>query len=108
MGFTIAMIVSFVPLLLVSMSYIHIIISILRINSNEGRKKAFSTCSSHLIVVSTYYSSIALAYLSYKADISIDVHVISNVVFAILTPLVNPLIYTLRNKEIKRTVKKIC
>ncbi|XP_066475517.1 olfactory receptor 2AT4-like [Tiliqua scincoides] len=106
MGFTIAMIVSFIPLLLVSMSYIHIIISILQINSNEGRKKAFSTCSSHLIVVSTYYSSIAMAYLSYKADIPIDVHVVSNVVFAILTPLVNPLIYTLRNKEIKSAVKK--
>nr|XP_056714795.1 olfactory receptor 2AT4-like [Euleptes europaea] len=107
LGFTIAMIVSFVPLLLVSVSYVQIILSILRISSKDGRSKAFSTCSSHLIVVSTYYSSIAMAYLSYRADMPLDVHVTSNVVFAILTPLVNPLIYTLRNKEVKSAVKKI-
>ncbi|XP_062983818.1 olfactory receptor 2AT4 [Elgaria multicarinata webbii] len=107
LGFTIAMAVSFIPLLLVSISYVHIIISVLRMNSKEGRKKAFSTCSSHLIVVSTYYSSIAMSYFSYRADMPIDVHVMNNVVFAILTPLVNPVIYTLRNTEIKRAVKKM-
>ncbi|XP_061485314.1 olfactory receptor 2AT4-like [Rhineura floridana] len=106
LGLTIAMIVSFVPLVFVSVSYIHIINSVMQINSKEGRSKAFSTCSSHLIVVSTYYTSIAMAYLSYRVNMPIDVHVISNVVFAILTPLVNPLIYTLRNKEVKRAVKK--
>ncbi|XP_054830484.1 olfactory receptor 2AT4-like [Eublepharis macularius] len=107
LGFSIAMIVSFVPLLLVSISYTCIILSILRISSKDGRSKAFSTCSSHLIVVTTYYSSIAMAYLSYRADIPLDVHIMSNVVFAILTPLVNPLIYTLRNQEVKSAVKKI-
>ncbi|XP_013808609.2 olfactory receptor 2AT4 [Apteryx mantelli] len=106
LGFSIAMTVSIVPLLLVTISYACIIISIRRINSKEGRAKAFSTCTSHLIVVGTYYSSIAMAYASYRADIPVDVHVMSNVVFSILTPLLNPIIYTLRNKEVKSAVKR--
>ncbi|XP_049678703.1 olfactory receptor 2AT4 [Accipiter gentilis] len=106
LGFSIAMTVSVVPLLLVTLSYIHIILSVLKINSKEGRMKAFSTCTSHLLVVGTYYSSIVVAYVSYRADIPVDVHVMSNVVFSILTPLLNPIIYTLRNKEVKYAVKK--
>ncbi|XP_009674129.1 olfactory receptor 2AT4 [Struthio camelus] len=106
LGFSIAMTVSIVPLLLVTLSYACIIISIRKINSKEGRTKAFSTCTSHLIVVGTYYSSIAAAYVSYRADIPVDIHVMSNVVFSILTPLLNPIIYTLRNKEVKSAVKK--
>jgi olfactory receptor len=69
MGFCIAMVVSFFPLLLVLLSYAHILASVLRINSQEGRSKAFSTCSSHLLVVGTYYSSIAVAYMAYRADL---------------------------------------
>ncbi|NWS66799.1 O2AT4 protein, partial [Crotophaga sulcirostris] len=105
-GFSIAMTVSVIPLLLVSLSYVCIILSILKINSKEGRMKAFSTCTSHLLVVGTYYSSIAVGYVSYRANIPVDVHIISNVVFSILTPLLNPIIYTLRNKEVKFAVKK--
>ncbi|XP_009637426.1 olfactory receptor 2AT4, partial [Egretta garzetta] len=106
LGFSIAMTVSVIPLLLVTLSYVHIILSVLKINSTEGRMKAFSTCSSHLLVVGTYYSSIAVAYVSYRADIPVDVHVMSNVAFSILTPLLNPIIYTLRNKEVKSAIKK--
>ncbi|KAM5319847.1 olfactory receptor 2AT4-like [Glossophaga mutica] len=107
MGFCIAMVVSFVPLLLVLLSYAHILASVLRIRSREGRSKAFSTCSSHLLVVGTYYSSIALAYVSYRADLPLDFHVMGNVVYAILTPVLNPLIYTLRNKDVKAAITKI-
>ncbi|XP_074833095.1 olfactory receptor 2AT4-like [Carettochelys insculpta] len=107
LGFYFAMTVSAVPFLLVILSYICIIISILKINSKVGRSKAFSTCTSHLIVVGTYYSSIAMAYVSYRADLPIDIHILGNVVFATLTPLLNPLIYTLRNKEVKCAVKKL-
>ncbi|KAM7130423.1 olfactory receptor 2AT4 [Ciconia boyciana] len=106
LGFSIAMTVSVIPLWLVTLSYVHIVLSILKINSKEGRMKAFSTCTSHLLVVGTYYSSITVAYMSYRADIPDDVHVMSNVVFSILTPLLNPIIYTLRNKEVKSAVKK--
>ncbi|XP_054830485.1 olfactory receptor 2AT4-like [Eublepharis macularius] len=105
-GFSIAMTISVTPLILVVVSYIHIILSVLRISSKEGRSKAFSTCSSHLIVVGTYYFSITVAYASYQANMPLDIQVLSTVTFAILTPLLNPLIYTLRNKEVKSTLEK--
>ncbi|KAM5319052.1 olfactory receptor 2AT4-like [Glossophaga mutica] len=105
-GFCLAMVVSSLPLLLVLLSYAHILASVLRISSQEGRSKAFSTCSSHLLVVGTYYSSIAIAYVSYRADLPLDFHIIGNVVDAILTPALNPLIYTLRNKDVKAAITK--
>ncbi|KAB0370716.1 hypothetical protein FD755_017125 [Muntiacus reevesi] len=107
MGFCIAMVVSFLPLLLVLLSYAHILASVLRISSREGRSRAFSTCSSHLLVVGTYYSSIAIAYVAYRADLPLDFHIVGNVVFAILTPVLNPLIYTLRNKDVKAAITKM-
>ncbi|KAM5248486.1 olfactory receptor 2AT4 [Ctenodactylus gundi] len=107
MGFCIAMVVSFLPLLLVLLSYAHILASVLRISSREGRSKAFSTCSSHLLVVGTYYSSIAIAYVSYRADLPLDFHIMGNVVYAILTHVLNPLIYTLRNKDVKAAITKM-
>ena len=107
MGFCIAMVVSFLPLLLVLLSYAHILASVLCINSREGRSKAFSTCSSHLLVVGTYYSSIAIAYVAYRADLPLDFHIMGNVAYAILTPILNPLIYTLRNKDVKAAITKV-
>ncbi|KAB0337511.1 hypothetical protein FD754_025140 [Muntiacus muntjak] len=107
MGFCIAMVVSFLPLLLVLLSYAHILASVLHISSREGRSKAFSTCSSHLLVVGAYYSSIAIAYVAYRADLPLDFHIVGNVVFAILTPVLNPLIYMLRNKDVKAAITKI-
>ncbi|XP_065533243.1 LOW QUALITY PROTEIN: olfactory receptor 2AT4 [Lathamus discolor] len=106
LGFSITMTVSIVPLLLVTISYVHIILSVLRINSKAGRMKAFSMCTSHLLVVGTCYSSITVVYVSYRADIPADVHIMSNVVSSISTPLLNPIIHTLRNKEVKSAVKK--
>ncbi|XP_072472902.1 olfactory receptor 2AT4-like [Notamacropus eugenii] len=106
-GFCIAMTVSFVPLFLVLFSYGRILASVLKIASQEGRAKAFSTCTSHLLVVGTYYSSIAVAYVSYRMEMAIDLHVLSNVIFAILTPMLNPLIYTLRNKDVKEAIKTV-
>ncbi|XP_013908810.1 PREDICTED: olfactory receptor 2AT4 [Thamnophis sirtalis] len=107
LGFTISMAVAFGPLLLVVLSYACIMVSILRIKSKEGRRKAFSTCFSHLAVVTIYYSSIALAFLSYRVQMPGDIHILSDMTFAILTPLVNPLIYTLRNRDIKRAVGQL-
>ncbi|XP_075404782.1 olfactory receptor 2AT4-like [Tenrec ecaudatus] len=107
MGFCIAMVVSFLPLLLVLLSYARILASVLRIKSREGRSKAFSTCSSHLLVVGTYYSSIAIAYVAYRAELPLDFHIMGNVVYAILTPVLNPLIYTLRNKDVKAAITKM-
>ncbi|XP_049745794.1 olfactory receptor 2AT4-like [Elephas maximus indicus] len=106
-GFCIAMVVSFLPLLLVLLSYAHILASVLHINSHEGRSKAFSTCSSHLLVAGTYYSSVAIAYVAYRAELPLDFHIMGNMVYAILTPVLNPLIYTLRNKDVKAAITKM-
>ncbi|XP_059785889.1 olfactory receptor 2AT4-like [Balaenoptera ricei] len=107
MGFCITMVVSFLSLLLVLLSYAHILATVLRISSREGLSKAFSTCSSHLLVVGTYYSSIAIAYVAYKADLPLDFHIMGNMVHAILTPVLNPLIYMLRNKDVKAAITKL-
>lgn len=105
MGFCIATVVSFSALLLVLLSYAHILVSVLRLNFREGRSKAFSTCSSHVLVVGTYYSSTAVAYVAYRADLPLDFHIMGNVVCAILTPVMNPLIYTPTNKNLKAVMK---
>ncbi|XP_025721763.1 olfactory receptor 2AT4-like, partial [Callorhinus ursinus] len=107
MGLCIAMVVSFLPLLLVLLSYAHILAAVLRISSREGRSKAFSTCGSHLLVVGTYYSSIATAYVAYRADLPLDFHIMGNVVYAVLTPVLNPLIYMPRSKDVKAAITKI-
>ncbi|CAD7673012.1 unnamed protein product [Nyctereutes procyonoides] len=107
MGFCIAMVVSFLPLLLVLLSYTHILASVLHISSREGRSKAFSTCSSHLLVVGIYYSSIAIAYVAYRADLLLDLHIMGDVVFAILTPVLNPVVYMLRNKDVKVAITRM-
>ncbi|KAM3919032.1 olfactory receptor 5V1-like [Leptodactylus fuscus] len=89
-------------------SYVHIISSILKIASSQGRQKAFSTCSSHLTVVTLYYGTIAFIYLrrhsnkyihcSYKSE-----NVVS-VFYTTVTPMLNPMIYSIRNKDVKNTI----
>ncbi|XP_067388441.1 olfactory receptor 6P1-like [Emydura macquarii macquarii] len=103
-----ALIMSLVPFLLTVMSYICIITSILRIPSSTGRQKAFSTCSSHLIVVSIYYGTLLIAYMFPTAHTLSDFKKVLSVIYTVLTPLVNPLIYTLRNKEVKGALRKAC
>ncbi|XP_067409149.1 olfactory receptor 11A1-like [Emydura macquarii macquarii] len=94
--------------LLTMMSYICIIATILRIPSITGRQKAFPTCSSHLIVVTIYYGTLLLVYMFPTAHTLRDCKTILSVIYTVLTPLVNPLIYTLRNKEVKEALRKAC
>ncbi|NWR04906.1 OR6F1 protein, partial [Paradoxornis webbianus] len=83
-------------------SYMYIISSILRIQSAHGRKKAFSTCSAHLSVVTIWYGSTMFLYVKPSAQNSLeDLHKIVNTFNTVVTPLLNPFIYTLRNKEVK-------
>ncbi|XP_030395605.1 olfactory receptor 1020-like [Gopherus evgoodei] len=109
---TLAFILSFlfalVPFLLTLMSYICIITTILRIPSTTGRQKAFSTCSSHLTVVSIYYATLLIVYMFPTTDILNDFKKVLSVVYAVLTPLINPLIYSLRNKEVQEALRKAC
>uniref|UniRef100_A0A670JKE2 Olfactory receptor n=1 Tax=Podarcis muralis TaxID=64176 RepID=A0A670JKE2_PODMU len=88
-------------------SYIYISITILRIPSSHGRRKAFSTCASHLTVVSLYYGTVIFMYVSPTTRSSFDLNKIIAVVYSVVTPMLNPMIYTLRNKDMKAALKKI-
>ncbi|XP_030188390.1 olfactory receptor 145-like [Lynx canadensis] len=95
-----------VPSLTIIISYSFILTSILRIHSTEGRSKAFSTCSSHIIVVSVFFGSGAFMYLHPSSVLSMDQGKVSTVFYTIVVPMLNPLIYSFRNKEVKVALKK--
>ncbi|XP_061447986.1 olfactory receptor 13G1-like [Rhineura floridana] len=88
-------------------SYCFILRAIFRIRSSEGKKKAFSTCSSHLIVVSFYFSSVIYTYIRPSSGYSLDKDKFVSLLYSIVTPVVNPLIYSLRNKEVKEALRTI-
>uniref|UniRef100_A0A8C5M7W9 Olfactory receptor n=1 Tax=Leptobrachium leishanense TaxID=445787 RepID=A0A8C5M7W9_9ANUR len=88
-------------------SYISIFITISQISSTDGKQKAFSTCSSHLIVVTMYYGSIAIIYMIPSKGQSYNVNKVILLLYTMGTPLFNPIIYSLRNQEIKNAVTGI-
>ncbi|XP_069063972.1 olfactory receptor 2G3-like [Pleurodeles waltl] len=93
------------PLALIVISYICIITTILRMRSVEGRHRAFSTCSSHLAVVFIFYGTAILLYTKPVSEDSTSDKIFS-VFYTIVTPMLNPLIYSLRNKDVKRAIRK--
>ncbi|XP_032752456.1 olfactory receptor 146 [Rattus rattus] len=95
------------PNLTILSSYVFIIISILRIKSTEGRSKAFSTCSSHISAVAVFYGSAAVMYLNPSSSSSMDEGKVSSVFYTIIVPMLNPMIYSLRNKDVKIALKKL-
>uniref|UniRef100_A0A8C4WRH0 Olfactory receptor n=1 Tax=Gopherus evgoodei TaxID=1825980 RepID=A0A8C4WRH0_9SAUR len=95
------------PFLLTVTSYVCIIATILRIPSTTGRQKAFSTCSSHLIVVTLFYGTLMTVYLLPKSNTLKALNKVFSVFYTVLTPMLNPLIYSLRNKEVKETLRKV-
>ncbi|NWX17887.1 O10A7 protein, partial [Aegotheles bennettii] len=104
---TATVLVIFTPFCLILVSYACIISSILKISSAEGRHKTFSTCSSHLTVVTLYYARGTLIYLRPKSSNSQDTKKILALIYTIIIPTLNPLIYSLRNKEVKRVLINI-
>ncbi|NXG89903.1 O10A7 protein, partial [Stercorarius parasiticus] len=96
--------VIFTPFCLILVSYACIISSILKISSAEGRHKTFSTCSSHLIVVTLYCGSGTLIYLRPKASYSQDTKKFMPLTYTAIIPMLNPLIYSLRNKDVKEVL----
>ncbi|KAM5185206.1 olfactory receptor 8G1-like [Callospermophilus lateralis] len=97
----------FVPILMIFGSYIFIIASILRIRSNEGRAKAFSTCSSHIVAIAVFFGSLAFMYLQPSSVSSMDQGKVSSVFYTTVVPMLNPLIYSLRNKDVNVALKKM-
>ena len=92
--------------LLILSSYVQIICTVLSIPSAAGKRKAFSTCASHLTVVLIFYGSILFMYVRLKKSYSLDYDRALAVVYSVLTPFLNPFIYSLRNKEIKEAVTR--
>ncbi|XP_003472628.3 olfactory receptor 8G50-like [Cavia porcellus] len=95
------------PTLTIVPSYIFIIASILHIRSTSGRSKAFSTCSSHLSAVAVFFGSGTFMYLQPSSSSSTDQGKVSSVFYTIVVPMLNPLIYSLRNKDVKVALLKI-
>ncbi|XP_006122832.2 olfactory receptor 5V1-like [Pelodiscus sinensis] len=94
------------PSLCIGLSYGCIVWRILKIHSPEGRSKAFSTCASHLTAVLLYYGSSIFTYIRPLSSYSLDNDRLISLLYSIVTPMLNPLIYTLRNKDVKRAMKK--
>ncbi|XP_043851258.1 olfactory receptor 8D4 [Dromiciops gliroides] len=93
--------------LTIIISYIFILSSILRINSKDGRSKAFSTCSSHLMAVTVFYGSLMSMYLKPASSSNLAQEKVSSVFYTTVIPMLNPLIYSLRNKEVKIALRKL-
>ncbi|XP_015270335.1 PREDICTED: olfactory receptor 5V1-like [Gekko japonicus] len=99
--------IGWTPFVCIVLSYVYIISTILKISSSEGRLKAFSTCASHLTIVLMYYGSSIFTYVRPISTYSLDKDRLISVLYSIVTPMLNPLIYTLRNKDVKGSLKRI-
>ncbi|XP_052051659.1 olfactory receptor 2A12-like [Apodemus sylvaticus] len=95
------------PFLLIVLSYLHILVAVMRIDSAEGRQKAFSTCASHLAVVTIYYGTGLIRYLRPKSFYSAEGDKLLSVFYAVIGPALNPFIYSLRNKEVQGSMRRL-
>ncbi|XP_037695395.1 olfactory receptor 5AN1-like [Choloepus didactylus] len=93
--------------IIIMTSYGYIVIAIMKITSAKGRSKAFNTCASHMTVVSLFYTSSMFVYLSSSSGSSPSFDRIASVLYTVVIPMLNPLIYSLRNREIKDALKKL-
>ncbi|KAG8544712.1 hypothetical protein GDO81_022022, partial [Engystomops pustulosus] len=93
------------PFIVIVTSYVYIVIAILKIPSTTGRHKA--TCSFHLIVVSLFYATLIIVYIFPTKDDSMAVSKVLSLIYTVMTPLLNPIIYTLRNRDFKEAFLKI-
>ncbi|XP_074083914.1 olfactory receptor 5J3-like [Macrotis lagotis] len=99
-------VIALITFLTVIISYIFIVIAILRIHSAAGRYKAFSTCASHLTAVTLFYGSISFSYIQPSSQYSLEQEKVVSVFYTMVIPMLNPLIYSLRNKEVKDAIKR--
>ncbi|OCT69138.1 olfactory receptor 1020 [Xenopus laevis] len=101
-----AAIIGVCSLILTLVSYVYIISPILKIHSTAGRHKAFSTCASHLTVVSIYYGTVLLMYMRPHSAYSPEVDKIVSIIYTTVTPMLNPIIYSIRNEHVKNAIRK--
>ncbi|XP_077688681.1 olfactory receptor 5V1-like [Eretmochelys imbricata] len=105
--FTSAVMLGAISFLLILISYIHIISTILRMSSVQGKQKTFSTCSSHMIVVGLLYLGAFIQYTKPSSISSVALDEMVSIQYSILTPMLNPIIYSLKNKEVKTALRNI-
>ncbi|XP_013007849.2 olfactory receptor 11L1-like [Cavia porcellus] len=105
--FLMASFVTMVPFLLTIASYIYIVAAVLRIPSSSGKQRAFSTCSSHLIVVTLYYGTLGTVYAIPTATQTASLHKIFSLLYTVITPMINPIVYSLRNKDVKKATRRL-
>ncbi|XP_072259154.1 olfactory receptor 11L1-like [Pyxicephalus adspersus] len=96
-----------IPSFIIIISYTYIILAILKIQSKDGRQKTFSTCSSHLSVVIIFYGTLFCIYILPNRGQTVNINKILSLVYTVVTPLLNPIIYGLRSQEIKKALKKL-
>nr|XP_020765619.1 olfactory receptor 10A3-like [Odocoileus virginianus texanus] len=106
-AFTGTILIIMVPFVLILLSYIRILFAILKMPSTTGRQKAFSTCASHLTSVTLFYGTASMTYLQPKSGYSPETKKLMSLAYTLFTPLLNPLIYSLRNSEMKRALMKL-
>ncbi|KAM8972653.1 olfactory receptor 11A1-like [Pelodytes ibericus] len=104
--FTFSSFLTIVPFVFIFFTYINIFLTIMRIPSSTGKQKTFSTCSSHLAVVCTYYGALFAMYVAPSRGYTLNINKVLSLMYTVVTPLFNPIVYSLRNQEIKRVLRK--
>ncbi|XP_069326646.1 olfactory receptor 6B9 [Eulemur rufifrons] len=104
--FVLAIVILVFPLSATVLSYAFIVSTILHIPSATGQRKAFSTCASHLTVVVIFYTAVIFMYVRPRAISSFNSNKLISAIYAVFTPMLNPIIYCLRNKEVKNAIRK--
>ncbi|XP_077627589.1 olfactory receptor 5L1-like [Crocuta crocuta] len=105
--YIVATVNEFTTIVIILTSYLLILITILRMHSAEGRRKAFSTCASHLTAILIFHGTIVFIYCRPTSGNSTDTDKVATVFYTIVIPMLNPLIYSLRNKDVKEALKKM-
>ncbi|XP_009891609.1 PREDICTED: olfactory receptor 10A7-like, partial [Charadrius vociferus] len=95
-----------IPFSLIAISYLRIIHAVLQIPSDVGQRQAFSTCAAHLVVVTLYYSTTGIIHLRPKSSLSSNMKKMVSLSYTVVTPMLNPIIYSLRNQEVKQSLRR--
>lgn len=96
------------PLVFILISYVYIVHAIFRTTSNVGKRKMFSTCAAHVIIVNIFYGTGSFTYVRPKSSYSLERDKLISVIYNVATPLLNPIVYSLRNSEIKKALTNGC
>ncbi|XP_069468348.1 olfactory receptor 2G3-like [Ambystoma mexicanum] len=104
--FVVGVLILLIPVFLIAVTYLHILVTILKIQSAKGRSKAFSTCASHLAVITIFYGTAIFMYMRPRTSHSPSMDKMVSVFYLIVTPMLNPMIYSLRNKDVKGALQK--